>query len=294
MIEVIVAVTIVALVMLPVTATVIEYIREAAGGDLLATAVNFAKREIGIVNNLAFNDSTLAVGYDHLYSPYISGYPFELRRTVTSVTDASGSGSNLKQAAIRVYPIGFAAAGGCGGAVGGCAGGGGGGGGCGGGGGENPATNQLLEVVTYVANNVTFGTGSAGGTTSSTEASALAITGGSFSDPKLINIGIRNTRTTGNITIAALYIWTTSGNKNVTSVVLSGNQTVFSGSVTLPDSQPASPNITLQANNIINYSAAADTTAQITFNNAIGNNKYVYIIFKMSDNSVTPAYSWQR
>ena len=90
LIEVIVTVTIVAIIMLPIAATVIEYIRGGIMGDSIATATNLAKREISIINNLSFSDSTLNAGYDQVASPYLAGYNFDLRRTVSAVTDASG------------------------------------------------------------------------------------------------------------------------------------------------------------------------------------------------------------
>ncbi|MDD5436679.1 MAG: prepilin-type N-terminal cleavage/methylation domain-containing protein [Candidatus Omnitrophica bacterium] len=290
LIEVIVAVTIVAIIMLPMTAIEIEYIREAAGGDAVAQALNLAKREIAIVNNLDFNDSTLRSGYDNLTTPYLAGYNFELRRTVSSVMDASGSMSNLKKVAVRVYPLGFGAAGGCGGS--GCS-GGGGGGGCGGGGGET-ATNQMIEIDTYVMNNVEFGAGTAGGTISSTEASALEITGTGFSNNKSIrNIPMRNARTTGNITVTAIYVWANVANRTLTSVVMWGGMTVYSGVFNLPASRPASPNIILQPTCIINYSAAADTSSSFTFSTNFSNGNVFNVVYKMSDGSEV-AHSWTR
>lgn len=261
LIEVIVTVTVVAIAMIPAAMIVMECIRSAAYADSLTTAANLARREIGIVSNLAYNDATLASGYNNLASSY-AGYNYDLRRQVSSVTDASGSMANLKKVAITVYPHGSSA--------------------------------KLIEADTYVINGVTSGAGSGGGTKSGTEASALSITGGGFQDPKLINVGIRNTRTTGNITITGMYMWQTSGNKRLNIAVLSGNQTVYTGSLVLPNSKPASPNVILQAANIVNYSAVPDTTANFTFNNAIGNNKWVYIIFVMSDGSQTGTYSWKR
>lgn len=261
LIEVIVTVTIIAIMMIPAAMIVMECVRSAAYADSITQASNLARREIGIVNNLAYTDATLASGYNNLTSSY-AGYNYDLRRQVSSVTDASGSTANLKKVAITVYPHG--------------------------------SSTKLTEADTYVINGVTSGAGSGGGTRSGTEAAALSITGGGFQDPKLINVGIRNTRTTGNITIIGMYMWQTSGSKKLTVAVLSGNQTVYSGNLTLPNSKPASPNVIFQAANIVNYSAVADTTANFTFNNAIGNNRWVYIIFVMSDGSQTGTYSWKR
>ena len=114
LIEILVAVTIIAVVMTMSAAVVIEYIRESAVGDAFAVSASLARREIGIINTLSYSDPTLSIGYDHLTSPYITGYPYELRRTVSAVTDASGSTSNLKQVKVVVYPIGYGGTGGCG------------------------------------------------------------------------------------------------------------------------------------------------------------------------------------
>ena len=287
LIEVIVTVTIVGIIMLPIAATVIEYIRSGVVGDSIAVATNLAKREIGIINNLPYSDSTLNDGYDHVSSPYLAGYNFDLRRTVSLVTDASGSTSNLKKVVVKVYPTGFGGTGGCGG--GGC-----GGGGCGGGGGgTTPGTDQFVEIDTYVINNVSFGAGSSGGTMSSTEASALSITGGSFSSKTVVaNIGMTNTRTTGNITVTAAYVWSNAGSRTLTTIVMWGSQTVYSGSLGLPTSKPASPNLTLQRTDIINYSATADTANSFTFSTNFAKNDTFNVVYRMSDGTDTGTYKW--
>ena len=293
LIEVAVSITIVAMIVLPITTIVIEYIREATGGDLSATAMNLAQREIGIIDNLPYTDSTLAAGYDHLTSPYVAGYPFELRRTVSAVTGASVGTSNLRKVVVTVYPIGFGEAGGCGGGGGGC-----GGGGCGGGGGGGGGSNKLIEIDTYVINNVTFGAGSAGGTASSTEASAFSLTTpGSWSGKTVIQgIGTRNTRTTGNITVTALYVWSNTSGRTLTTVVMRGGQTVYGGSFTLPvtTSKPASPNITLQKTGIMNYSASADTSSSFTFSTNFSTGNTFSVVYKMSDGSEFGPYTWTK
>ena len=144
-------------------------------------------------------------------------------------------------------------------------------------------------------NNVAFGAGSAGGTSLSTEASALSISVGNWSGKRLIHdIGMTNARTTGNITVTALYVWSSVSSRILTTVVMWGGQTVYSGSFGLPTSKPASPNLTLQKTGIMNYSASTDTSSSFAFSTDFSTGNTFNVVYRMSDGSESGTYPYPK
>ncbi len=123
-IEIIITVVLVGLVLIPLGIMATEYIRGTFYSRDLGVAEGLAKDEISKVNNLDFNDPTLADGYDNITGSY-QGYPYDLRRSVNYVP---GTNNTLKQVQIRVYPAG-------------------------------DSTKQLVNIITFVAN-VSYGAGS--------------------------------------------------------------------------------------------------------------------------------------
>lgn len=198
LIELIMAIVIMSIIMIPVALISIEYAKAAVYADSITTASNLASREMSIVNNLSYSDPTLVNGYDNITKNY-AGYNFDLRRTVSVVP---GSLNNLKLVRTRIFP-----------------------------GGSN---EQLVEFATYVID-VMPGAGSAGGALG-LEGDSFYYAFGTLGRDVLTDVMIRNIRYTGNITMTGLII-TTSIDKTVTYIRIAGENR-FSGSVDVPANVP--------------------------------------------------------
>lgn len=99
LVETLVAITVLAVIMIPASMVLMEYARAAGRDDDVAKAANLARRELAIVNNTAFASVNNAT-----YNNY-AGYPFTVQRTVT--TPAGGS-ADLKSVKIAVSRSGSA------------------------------------------------------------------------------------------------------------------------------------------------------------------------------------------
>ena len=99
LIEIITAVVLVAIIMIPLALMAMEYVRSIAYADSLTSAQGLARREMAIVNNLSYD--TLASGS---YPNYM-GSNFDVSRQVSFAT---GFGSAVKKALVTVMPHGSA------------------------------------------------------------------------------------------------------------------------------------------------------------------------------------------
>jgi len=157
LIELIMAIVVLAIVMIPLGVISLEYMRGVVYSRELVVAEGLAKTEMAIINNLSYTDATLEDGDDDTTTNY-QGYAYDLRRTVSFVP---GWSNNLKQVNVRVYPTGTAV--------------------------------QVVELVTYIAN-VAFGHGSGGGGPGGGgEADSLVVSAGTMDGKKLKNITLENT-----------------------------------------------------------------------------------------------------
>lgn len=93
LIELITAIVLVAIIMIPVALIAMEYVRSVAYADSLTAAANLGQREMAIVNNLAYG--TLASANFQNYM----GYNFDVARQVSPVTIG-------KKVIVTVYPHG--------------------------------------------------------------------------------------------------------------------------------------------------------------------------------------------
>ncbi len=198
LIEVITAIVLIAIIMIPVGMIGMEYVRSMVYADSLTTASNLARMEMGIVNSLSYDDPTLLNGYDSTTQDY-AGYSYDLRRTVNYV---AGTNNNLKRVRVRAFSSGSA--------------------------------GQLIELDTYVGN-VQFGAGSAGGALGN-EKDSFLVTGGNLGRNSLTNVTSRNTRTTGNITMTSVIITSTRA-RTLSTITLDG-EAKFSGSAAIPANTP--------------------------------------------------------
>jgi len=157
LIELIMAIIILGVVMVPLGMISIEHMRGVVYSRKLSIAEGLAKTEMAKINNLSYTDSTLEDGDDDTTSNY-EGYAYDLRRTVSFV---AGWSNNLKQVQVRVYPTG--------------------------------TTEQLVNLLTYIAN-VSFGSGSGGAAAGGgDQADSFSISGGTIDKKKLKNITTENT-----------------------------------------------------------------------------------------------------
>ena len=175
LIEMIMIIVLLGIVMIPLGIMSMKYVEGIVYSRDLGVAEGLAKTEMAKINNLAYDDATLADAYDITTSNY-EGYGPDLRREVSYV---AGSDDNLKKVVVTLY--------------------------------ESGTSTQLAKVVSYVAD-VSFGAGSGGGAvTSESEADLLAISSGSISAKVLRNIDMENTSTTDAITISKVRVsWTDS------------------------------------------------------------------------------------
>ncbi|MCF7908237.1 MAG: prepilin-type N-terminal cleavage/methylation domain-containing protein [Candidatus Omnitrophica bacterium] len=189
LIELIIAIVIIAIVVIPSSIMTMEYIRSIAYSRQLLVAEGLAKTEMSKINSLAYDNITLADGYDTNTSNY-EGYSQDLRREVDFVV---GSNSTLKKVVVTVY--------------------------------EGGSASQLARVVTYLAN-ASFGSGSGGGVAGvgGNEADSLAVSGGSIVAKNLQNITLENTGGSG-ITITGVTIsFSGASGIKVKTITMDGSQ----------------------------------------------------------------------
>jgi len=255
--------TLMAVVMIPAALISMSAVKTAAEGDAWTMASNLARRELGIVNVLPYADLTLAVGYNNLTSGY-QGYKYDLRRQVTAVAGTT----NLRQVAVTVYPAGN--------------------------------LQQTLRADTYVINNDTstgYVTGlGVGGGAVSPEGGSLSNTGaGSWSGGnRTRNVTtVTNTSANGNITIMGVSIWRAAGTAfNLTAVTMDATS-VWTGTLAVPTSQPASPNVVMFASCIIGPSSSV-TSNTFVFSASPTAGLVIYTKYRMSDGTDSATYSFNR
>lgn len=186
LIELIIAIVVIAIIMIPISLMLMEYVRAIAYADSLTVAANLAQRELGIINNLGYGALSNA-----LFTNY-AGYNFDLDRIVSYV---SGTNNNLKMVRLRVFPHPMVSSG------------------------------QLLDLVTYVIGmNVGFGAGSSGGAAGS-EGASLSVSGGTLSRNSLNNVTLRNIRSNGNITMKGVIVSSTR-NRTLNSITINGDSRI--------------------------------------------------------------------
>jgi len=256
LIEVIVTILVAAIAIIPASLICMKAVQAAAEGDAWTMASNLARRELGIVSALPFTDASLNVG---TYSfPGYLGYKYDLTRVVSVV---AGTG-NLKQVAVNVYPAG--------------------------------STSKCLELDTYVINNVTTGLGTGGGSVSP-EGNYLTASTGTYSNitHTWTITSMTNSSANGAITIMQVSIWRSAGASfNLTSATMDAT-TVWTGSLTIPTSQPVSPNVVLTASCIIGPSGTV-TSNTFVFNASINTGQTIYIKYRMYDGTDSATFSYTR
>lgn len=260
LIEVIVAMTLIAIVMIPAALISMSAVKAAADGDAWTMASNLARRELGVVSMLPYADLTLATGYNVLTSSY-QGYRYDLRRQVTAVTGTT----DLRRVAVTVYPAGSLA--------------------------------QILRVDTYVINNFSTGYSTLRATVSP-EGGALTVTGAFAGNNNTITINpMKNNSALGNIAVTGLYVWSTQTNRTLRSVTMDG-VTVWTGNLTISASQPAQPNISLTNPNPIVSTASCvigplvSITTGTTFVFSGNVTGVVSIKYRMSDGTDSATFTF--
>lgn len=96
LVEIIIAITVLAVISIPLALIATEYIRAASSGDSLVTALNLARREIAVANSLNFSSVTSLTTNNYL------GYNYDVQRTVAAI----GSSGGLKRVIVKVFPNG--------------------------------------------------------------------------------------------------------------------------------------------------------------------------------------------
>lgn len=210
LIELIVSMTVLAIVMIPVAFMSKEYIYGIQHSRQIAAAEGLAKTEMAKIDNLSYNDPSLADGYDNTVFDY-EGCPFNLRRTVNYV---DGWGDDLKQVQVRVYP-------------------------------DSDAAHFLVHLITYVAD-IAYGAGSGGSSPGGGMADSLVVSAGNISGSRLLNVTLQNTDS-GPITVDAV-IATFTGVSGIKfqSVVMNA-VTRWTGNSNSPTTATLSPAFTLSA-----------------------------------------------
>jgi len=186
LVELIVTITLLGLLLIPLGIMSMEFVQAIVYSRDIGVAEALAKIEMAKINNLAYSDATLTVGYDNT-TPNYEGYAYNLRRTVSA-----GPVLNSKQVQVRVFPSGN-------------------------------TTNPLVNVITYLAD-VTFGAGSGGGGAGGGAADSLAVSGGSILGTNLQNVTLANTGA-ANITITGVTIsFTGASGIKCTTITMDGTQ----------------------------------------------------------------------
>ncbi len=106
LLELIITIVLLGIVMIPVGVMALEYAKGLVYARHVEMAGSLARMEMSKVNNLPYDDATLASGYDRTFIVY-EGYPYDVRRTVSYV-DVGAWDANLKKVQVRVYPTGSA------------------------------------------------------------------------------------------------------------------------------------------------------------------------------------------
>jgi len=158
LIELIIAIALVAILIIPIALMFKDQVTATIYSGNINQAVSLARLEMARINNLTYNDTTLADGYDNTSSNY-EEYSFDLKRTVDYVADTD---DNLKEVNVFVYPGG--------------------------------TTDLLINLATYKTS-VSFGSGSGGGGAGGggDEADSLAVSDGEVKKKKLEKVTIENT-----------------------------------------------------------------------------------------------------
>lgn len=255
LIEMIIAIAVIAIIMIPISLMLMEYVRAIAYADSLTVAANLAQRELGIINNLGYG-----VLNNALFTNY-AGYNFDLDRVVSYV---SGTNNNLKMVRLRVFPHPMASSG------------------------------QLLDLVTYVIGmNVGFGAGSSGGAAGS-EGASLSVSGGALSRNSLSNVTLRNIRSDGNITIGNItmkgVIVSSTRNRTLNSITINGDSRI-SNSVPITSNPILVP---FSRNFFMKYPIIYSGASGGQFNFAGGPNQpyTLTIIFVFYDETQSAPYVW--
>lgn len=157
LVELIIAIALVAILIIPIALMFKDQVTATIYSGNINQAISLARLEMARINNLSYNDTTLADGYDNTTSDY-DGYNFDLRRVVGYL---AGTSDNLKEVAVTVS--------------------------------EGNSGAALLNLVTYKAD-VGYGFGSGGGTPASGgQADSFAASAGSISGTDLENVTLQNT-----------------------------------------------------------------------------------------------------
>jgi len=220
LIELIMAIVLIGIIMVPAGLMCGEYIRGLAYSEDLGVAEGLAMTEMAKINNLAYGHATLADGYDNTTSSY-EGYDLDLRREVDYV---AGSSNNLKKVVVTVY--------------------------------EGGTVSTLVSLTTYVAD-VTFGSGSGGGGLAGGDADSLVISGGSISGKTLQNITLENLSGDPVTITGATATFTGPGGIKVTEIEMDSLQR-WSGNKASPASITLDTNFELSADT--EYSDTCDFT----------------------------------
>ena len=178
--EMVISIGILGIIAIPATMTVLEYVRSLEHNKNVALTSNLTEMEFASVNNLNFNDVVSAQKDDYL------GSGFDMSRGVEYV---GGTDNKVKSVNISLYPAGFGYAPGA----------------------------RAASADTYASEWSATGFGSAGGPPSGEEMDFFQIpVGGSIIWTDLLgppitilfDFEIRNARTTGNITLTAIEMYT--------------------------------------------------------------------------------------
>ncbi len=250
LIEIITAIVLISIIMIPVALIMMEYVRSSAYADSFTTASNIARREMGIINNLSYSDPTLANGYDVTTQNY-AGYNYDLKRTVSSV---SGTTDNLRMVRVRVFPHGS-------------------------------TTGAVGDFATYVMN-VQYGGGAGNG-----QAKYFVASNGVLSWTQLSSVSLRNTSTSGVITMTGVIMM-----PSVTKTLLTmktNNANRFSGSVTLLADTETQVNFETNFPMSLNTTYSGSKGGIFTFQTGGTPQTYSMIVkFIFSDGSQSQPMTW--
>lgn len=111
-------IVVVAIVAIPLSLTMSQQMESTFQSRGYTEALNLARNEMEIVNNLLYTDINDATTNNYL------GYPYDVFRTVTFIAGNAGSAESLKQIVVQVRRVG--------------------------------STTNLVRLVTYLARNVRY------------------------------------------------------------------------------------------------------------------------------------------
>ncbi len=257
-IELIMTISVLGMTLVPLGGLSIEYMRSIVYSRDLGVVQGLAKLEMSKINNLAFNDPSLAEGTD-TFSYNYEGYPYDLRRSVSFV---SGFNNTLKEVRIRAYPLG-------------------------------KDYDQLIQIITYITD-VDFGVGSGGNPVESIAANFLEVTGGSFYNSggthEFRDVTLTNTNSAGSITISHIdvtFVGTSGIDLQQVRIHASdGDNIRLTGPLASPTGQ-----VVLAPNAVFNADASFNNSYLLNFNNQTITS-ISRLVFTMSDGSKTVEYFW--